>query len=346
MALKTRLLDPIEDFRWLALVEESPSAEAFHHPRWLELLNLQYGYEIRACCIESDRGIEAGIPVARVESRLTGKRLVALPFSDTCPPVLAKDADPAALPALAEALAEESSRTGLALTLHAPLPHSPGAFVQPRFFRHVLQLAEDPVEVEQRYAKSQVKRGIKRARREGLRAERRTDATALSAFYRLHVKTRKRLGAPTQPKRFIRRFEQLFGAGLGFVEIVFDGEQPIAAAVFLTHNARLTYKYGASDASMLEKRPNNLLFADVIRRGCEAGFRELDFGRTDVCNEGLRSFKRSWGATESELAYTYFTDKEPSPEPALRDRVVSGAIQRSPALVGRLIGEAAYGHFG
>lgn len=343
---ETSLIDPIDDPDWLAFIESSPSAEVFHHPRWLELLRSQYGYQLQACCVGNGGGIEAGIPIARIESRLTGRRLVALPFSDTCPPALAPDADPAALDALGEALVEESRRTGLELTVHGSLPSAPDAHVQHGFFRHLLPLSADPAEVERGYSKSQIKRGIKKAKREDLRAERHTDAAALDAFYALHVETRRKLGVPTQPKRFIRRFEQLFAAGLGFVELILDQDEPIAAAVFLTYNGTVTYKYGASDARKLGKRPNNLLFSEVIRWACESGFHTLDFGRTDIDNEGLRAFKRSWGANEVELSYTYLTESEPSLEPGLRDRIMTTTIQRSPPVVSRLVGEALYRHFG
>jgi CelD/BcsL family acetyltransferase involved in cellulose biosynthesis len=338
------MIDPITDPAWRRLVENSPSAEIFHHPLWLELLRAQYGYELEACCVGNGHGIEAGIPVARVESRLTGRRLVSVPFSDVCAPALARDAGPAALDALGPALVEQAGRAGLGLTVHSPLESAPGAFVRPSFYRHLLSLTSDPAEVEGRYSKSQVKRGIKKAQREGLRVERRTDVAALDAFYALHLQTRRRLGVPTQPKRFIRRFERLFDEGLGFVSLVLDGERPIAAAVFLTFNGTVTYKYGASEASALAKRPNNLLFAETIRWACEEGFKTLDFGRTDLDNEGLRSFKRSWGAEEVELAYTYLGDRPPSPEPGLRDRLMGATIRRSPAFLGRLVGEVLYRH--
>jgi CelD/BcsL family acetyltransferase involved in cellulose biosynthesis len=342
----TQLIDPIADPEWLEFVERSPSAEIFHHPRWLELLRAQYGYGLQACCVGNGGGIEAGIPLARIESRLTGRRLVSLPFSDVCSPALAAGADPTALDALGPALVEEASRSGLELTVRASLPSAPGASVEHGFVRHLLTLASDPAEVEGRYSKSQVKRGIKKAVRENLRWERRIDAAALDAFYALHVKTRRRLGVPTQPKRFIRRFEDLFAADLGFVGLVFDEDRPIAAAVFLTCNGVLTYKYGASDASRLGKRPNNLLFAEAIRWACESGFHTLDFGRTEADNEGLRAFKRSWGAREVELSYTHLGGSTPSPSGGRRDRLLGATIRHSPPFVGRLVGEALYRHFG
>lgn len=339
-------IDPIEGPEWRAFLAGSPSAEVFHHPVWLGLLRSQYGYEVRALCVRDGRGrIAAGIPVARIESRLTGRRLVALPFSDVCSPALAGDADPAALGALGEALAAESGRTGLELTVHAPVPSAPGAFVRRRFVRHLLPLSADPTEVERGFSKTGA-RNVKKARREELRVRRRTGVEALDEFYGLHLRTRQRLGVPTQPRRFIRRFDELFDAGLGFLATVYDGPRPVAAAVFLTYNGALTYKYGASDAGALRKRPNNILFAEVIRWGCEAGLRVLDFGRTDVDAEGLRSFKRSWGADEVDLSYTYLAGREPSPGPGLRERVMHAAIRRSPAAVGRVAGEALYRHFG
>ncbi len=171
-----------------------------------------------------------------------------------------------------------------------------------------------------------------------------TDLAALDAFYALHLRTRRKLGVPTQPKRFIRRFEELFAAGLGFVWTILEDDQPVAAAVFLTHNGTVTYKYGASDERALNKRPNNLLLAEAIRWSCEAGFHTFDFGRTEVENEGLRAFKSGWGAEEVELPYTYFSDHEPAPESALRERIMSATIRHSPAVVGRLVGEALYRH--
>jgi CelD/BcsL family acetyltransferase involved in cellulose biosynthesis len=340
-------IDPIESPAWAALVDAGSNAEIFHHPRWLELLRAQYGYEISACCVRGEAGIEAALPLAHVSSRLTGSRLVSLPFSDVCSPVLSPTADLEALGTLGDAVAAHAADRGLELTVHGAMPSIPGSFVSERFVRHELALPDDPDEVERRASKS-LRRGVAKARREGLRAERRTDAAALDAFYRLHLRTRQRLGVPTQPKRFIARFADLFAAGLGAVWLVLDGEDPVAAAVFLVHGETVTYKYGASAAEALPKRPNNLLMLEAIRWSCLQGYRTFDFGRTDLDNEGLRRFKCSWGAEELPLSYTYLTRTEPAATgvPSLRERVMTKTIQRSPTVVGRLAGEMLYRHVG
>ncbi len=345
-APSTLVVEPLSDSRWPDLLARAGDATIFHHPGWLQLLRDTYGYPIAACCAAAEGGeLVAGLPVAAVSSRLTGRRLVALPFSDLCPPLVARGAHPGGASALAESLHALCRRRGVALEVRGTgeaLAHAaPGT----RFHHHVLHLEPDISAVERRFTKSQVRRGVRRALREGLTATQRTDRAALDAFYRLHMATRRRLGVPTQPRRFVLGFEELFARGHGFVELVHSGERPVAAAVFLTLGDVLTYKYGASDARFLQARPNNLLFIDVIRWGCEHGMRVLDFGRTHWDQEGLRGFKLAWGAEERELRYRH-VGGTPGGRSGSADRLMGTVIRRSPPLAGRMIGEVLYRHAG
>jgi CelD/BcsL family acetyltransferase involved in cellulose biosynthesis len=340
------ILDPIRDDRWKAFIGRSSAATAFHHPAWLRLLRDQYGYEMSAVCVEDERGhVLGGLPLARVRSILTGTRLSALPFTDSCPLLVAEGAPPSAADALIDGLREEQLRRALKLEVRDWLPHLGGGPGE-RFYHHVLELGRDVDAVEAGFSKSRVRSSIKKALREEVTVERAISVAALDDFYRLHVQTRRRLGVPTQPRRFIRRFETLFKEGLGFVLTARWHQKPIAAAVFLAFNGNLIYKYGASQQEHLQKRPNNLLLRDAIRWGCEHGMQRFDFGRTDLDNEGLRSFKRAWGAQERVLGYTRLP-AEPgrSALPAARPRL-GFVIRRSPALVGQLVGTALYRHVG
>ena len=108
----------------------------------------------------------------------------------------------------------------------------------------------------------------------------------------------------------------------------------------------MTYKYGASDRRHLGVRPNNLLFMEAIDWGCANGARVLDFGRTTHDNEGLRAFKRAWGAEETTLRHTYFADRAPATTDGRALRMLGHVIRRAPAPVGRVVGEALYRHIG
>ncbi|MCW3003760.1 MAG: family N-acetyltransferase [Conexibacter sp.] len=327
------LIDPVTDPRWPRLVQRSPEASVFHHPLWLALLRDLYGWELRAPVLASDDGeLTAGLPLARVESRLTGKRLVALPFSDLCPPL----GDPAALAPLVEA---HRAASGLPMEVREGYTALPGGRAVPLFHLHEIALDE---QAERRQA-SVFKRNVRKGRRSGVTIERRTDRDALDTFFRLHVRTRRHQGVPTQPLRFIRAFESLFDAGLGHVALAMHAGRPIAAAVFLGTGRTLTYKYGASDRAALSLRPNNVLFAEQIAWGRAQGYEVLDLGRTDLDGQGLRSFKRSLGADERTLSYT-FVGMEPPAHDSSRDRVLAAIIRHSHPVVGQAIGAALYRH--
>ncbi len=343
--MRSFILDPLLDPRWAALVERAPAASVFHHPAWLGLLTRRYRYPISAACVLDGDGVVAGLPIAHVASRLTGRRLVALPFSDACPPVVASD-DPEAAAALRDAVAEARARSGgLDLEIRAPLEDL-GGHVVPRFVQHELDLAPGAEHIERHVMRSQIRRGAAKARREGVEIERSTERDALDAFYRLHLRTRRRQGVPTQSKRFIDDFAALFALGLGFVLLARHRGAPIAAAVFLVLHDTMTYKYGASDERHLAVRPNNLLFLEAIRWACEHGIGRLDFGRTDLDNAGLRAFKSAWGAQERPLAYTYLADRPPSGGHGRAERALGVIIRHTPPVTGRAIGAALYRHAG
>lgn len=337
------VVDPIRDPRWAALAQAAPGACAFHHPAWLGLLERVYGYPVMACAVLDDQGaFEAGLPMALVGGRVNSARLVALPFSDVVTP-LARDARASQWRRLSIALHQFQRQNALSIELRGDFPDGIRREPLSTFRHHLLSLTQG-YDAVARGMKPQVARGERRARREGLRTEFRTDGGALAEFFDLHVRTRQRQGVPTQPRRFIMAFESLFAQGLGFVVLVRDGSVPAAAAVFLSSNRTLIYKYGASDPRLLSKRPNNLLFMQTIRWACDQGLERLDFGRSDEGHDSLASFKRSFGAEENSL--TYRTLAGAAAPPRGRGRGLAATlIRRSPAFVGRLAGELLYRDF-
>jgi lipid II:glycine glycyltransferase (peptidoglycan interpeptide bridge formation enzyme) len=189
---------------------------------------------------------------------------------------------------------------------------------------------------------------VRRALREGLAVQRRTDGAALDEFYRLHLHTRRHLGVPTQPRRFIRELEAVFAAGAGHVLTVTDAERMVAAAVFISGGEGVVYKYGCSDRAALGKRPNNLLFDEALRIACDEGFRWLNLGRTEPAHRSLREFKLSFGAIETPLVYSVLSDQEvpPARDERRLARLAAPVIRHSPQLIGRVIGAGVHRHMG
>jgi hypothetical protein len=81
-------INPLVDPRW-AQLEQHPQASLFHNVSWLEALHRTYRY--RPVALTSCQpGVELsdGIPFCEVKSWISGSRLVSLPFSDHCHPLV------------------------------------------------------------------------------------------------------------------------------------------------------------------------------------------------------------------------------------------------------------------
>ena len=81
-------IDPLRDPRWAEMVERHPRASVLHTPGWLEALRRTYGYEPVVYTTSPPRvDLTDGLVLCRIRSRITGRRLVSLPFSDHCEPL-------------------------------------------------------------------------------------------------------------------------------------------------------------------------------------------------------------------------------------------------------------------
>jgi CelD/BcsL family acetyltransferase involved in cellulose biosynthesis len=332
----------IDDPRWLELVSTSGNALPFHHPAWARALARCYGFRPFTLGVpDSNDRLRAGIPLIEVAGRLTRRRWIALPFTDRCPPVTTGQDG---LETFVNAL-DNARRTGrvASVEVRSKLPGGRTTLV-PHGVMHTLELEPDSAAVLQKSSKSQVQRNIRRAEREGVTIRRAESVEELAdTYYALHVDTRRRQGAPAQPRRWFELlWSELIERDLGFVLLAYAGRVAVAGGVFLTWNGTVTYKYGASRRESWPLRPNHLLFWDAIRWSCESGFHTFDWGRSDLDNHGLRAFKSSWGAVETPLLYSSIGAFRDPRWLGLAQRWAAPIIRRSPPWVCRAIGSAFY----
>jgi CelD/BcsL family acetyltransferase involved in cellulose biosynthesis len=230
-----------------------------------------------------------------------------------------------------------------AIEVRSELPRE-GFATRPAGVIHTLELKADPAATMRSFRRSHVKRNIAAAERQGVTVrEARTIDDLAGHFYRLHLGTRRRQGSPIQPRRFFRLlWQRIVETGLGFCLLAELGGETIAGAVFLAWNRTLTYKYGASDQSYLQARPNHLIFWRAIERASERGLDWLDFGRSEVEQTGLREFKSSWGAVELPLVYSSVGEAPPAGRSGILLDAMGLVVRHSPPFVCRALGEAFY----
>jgi CelD/BcsL family acetyltransferase involved in cellulose biosynthesis len=333
---------PLDDPAWIELIRTSADATPFHHPAWARTISDAYGFETFALASRRDDGtLRWGIPCAEIIGPLRRRRWVSLPFTDHVPLLsLAGSIDDPCADEIetlrtTAGISSVELRGGTNLNGYAPLSQS---------LRHVLELGDDPDTLFRTFHSSQVQRNVKKAQSEGVSVRRSTDADdVLQTFFKLHCLTRRRQGSPVQPRRFFDSLaENLIEPGLGWVSVASHQGVPVAAAVFLSWNDSIIYKFGASDHRCWNLRANHALFWDAIQWGIESGAKTLDFGRTEKNQEGLRAFKLAWAAEESELRYAVLTDNAPAPSRRRLVSVVEPVVKHSPLWFARLLGEVGY----
>ena len=276
----------------------------FHTTAWLEALRRTYGYEpICYTTSPSNEALRNGLVFCRVESWITGRRLVSLPFSDHCDPLIDSPLDFTTLLAVLEQDSEREKQNYIEIR---PLSVLEG--IEP-FFRntesycfHELDLGPNLETLFHNCHKDSTQRKIRRAEREGLTEQVGASDSLLEKFYRLQLLTRRRHGVPPQPLSWFRNIIDCFGEALQ-IRLAFKNDQAIAGILTLRHKNSLVYKYGCSDTEFNNLGGMHLLFWRAIQDAKASGLQRFDLGRSDIDNGGLITFKDRWGAKRSTLSY-------------------------------------------
>ena len=343
--MEAHLLNSPDDPRWEEMISAHPEASFFHGAAWARVLSRTYGHRPFYLRFGDGQNVAALVPMMEVRSALTNRRGVCLPFTDVCGPLVF---DPAAASSvIADKLSELGRERGwrhFEVRGRAAMPSD--ATPATAFYGHALDLRAGPETLFAHFAGA-VRRAVRKAERSDLRAQVAHTREAMRDFYRLHVQTRRRHGVPPQPFAFFAHiWEEVIKLKLGFISLVLNRARPVAAAVFFCRAGRAVYKFGASDDTFQELRPNNLAMWQAIRFLCDQGARSLHFGRTSLHHEGLRRFKLAWGAAEETMEYFRF-DLARAAWAVSRDKVSgfhNAVFGRLPLALNRLAGAMIYPH--
>jgi FemAB-related protein (PEP-CTERM system-associated) len=338
-----------------SLLEQLAHDAAFYYSQaWLDLITTLYNYRVIPLMATNQAGQATGcLPLCLIESSLTGRRLVALPFSDCCPLLASDEATAHALITQAIELAQAKKvrylelRTGPneMLAKRADLVEEGDLYV-----RWLLPLSTDPDTLWSKLRKP-VQHQIKKSRKLGVQvriAQRRED---VAHYYRLHLQTRsKKHGMPAQPAQFFYGLWDDFAAN-GTMQLLLaehDGNI-IGGMILFVSGTTLRYAYGASSEAHLHLAPNNLLMWTAIVWGCEHGCQILDMGRTARENAGLMEFKRRWGAIQEPLPYYYYPATAglvATSEQSRKFRLLTSCWRHLPIKIAGPLGGRLYRHLG
>jgi CelD/BcsL family acetyltransferase involved in cellulose biosynthesis len=298
------IIDPLTDTRWDDLVAGHPSASAFHRRGWLESLKQTYGYKpFVLTSASAGETLTDGIVVCRISSWLTGTRLVSLPFADHCDPLFS---DSSERQPLADRLVAECKRQHGKYLEFRPLLTAAdlGNEFQPSesFYFHELDLSPGLDQLFKSLHKDSIQRKIRRAEKEQLSYEVGRTDEFIETFYNLLIITRRRHHLPPQPKSWFQNLAKNMGDAL-HIRLARKNGAAVAALLTLRHRSNIIYKYGCSDGAFHQLGGMPFLFWKLIEEGKATGADCIDFGRSEMENDGLVAFKDKFGTKKRTLTY-------------------------------------------
>jgi CelD/BcsL family acetyltransferase involved in cellulose biosynthesis len=343
-------IDPLTDPRWAALVDDHRSASVFNSVNWLRTLRAVYGYEpvVVTTCPGGAR-LTNGLVFCRINSWLTGRRLVSLPFSDHCEPLIDT---PDELEAMLAHLKQQVIQKKWKYLEIRPLAHEPNARCGlsrgTTYLFHCLDLRPTADQLFRNFHKDCVQRKIRRAEREKLQYEDGTSEELLRKFYRLLVMTRRRQYLPPQPLAWFRGLIAALGKDLK-IRVASRNDVPVASILTLSHRSTVVFKYGCSNAALNRFGGTAFLFWKTIQEAKACGLETFELGRSDIDNLGLIAFKERWGATRSTINYWTYPHGGPRSGASFSSVAQTWArhmVPMTPDLALEAVGTLLYKHIG
>jgi len=160
--------------------------------------------------------------------------------------------------------------------------------------------------------RSEVRRAIRKAQRNGLSVRRATSREEMEIFYRLYLSSmeRNRAAAKYPLQWFYALYDRLIQQGKADILFAVKGDQYTAGVVLIYSSSSIHYLHNGSEKAYLESRPNDLIINDIIQKGVKDGKKILDFMGSDPQDLSLIRFKEKWGSQTLDI-YTYVKDYHP-----------------------------------
>ncbi len=298
--MKTVSIDPISDPLWLQLVH-STTSDLFHSPAWMQGVAQTYGFTFGAQLVLDGAGRPvAGIPYSHIDD-LRGSRVVTLPFSDYCDPLVQSEEQWCTLVA---AIGRADSPYTIRC-LHNDLPLNDRRFCQSNRAKwHGLTLSPS-LDLLWQNLHGSARRAIRKAERAAVQIHVAQTKADLRSFYLMHLGVRKqKYQMLAQPYQLFEQIWQNFmEQDRGLLLLAKQGDALLGATMLLEWQDKLYYKFNASLPTQLTVRPNDLMIWYAIQHAKARDLNFLDFGLSDWDQEGLVRYKRKYATTEKTISF-------------------------------------------
>jgi len=304
MNFEIKQLREKDEKRWDDFVMRNDSTTFYHQIGWKKVVEDAYGHKPYYQFAESENGEILGIlPMFLIKDIFFGKRLVSVPFAPYGG-VCCENGD------IGNALINEAIDIGKNLGVgYCELRNFKNTNVHEdfncmkEFSTFVLDLSKGVEHIWKNMSKK-VRNMIRKGGKSNLKFETEASHNANSDFYEIYSKNMKQLGTPVHSLNFFNNIYRTFPENVFIAEVGLN-EEVISSLYLLKFKDMLVSGWGASLAEFLKYAPNDFMYWDSIKYGCENNILWFDFGRS-LIDSGNYKFKERWGSVEVPLAYCYY----------------------------------------
>jgi len=283
---------------WQSLAETALDSTLAHAAAWLSLIPKALGHANRSLIAMRGGEVCGALPMMLLRHWLLGTFNVSLPWLDYGGIIAT---DPVASHCLLQSAITQARTDGASWielrSVEKVLSDLPTRDEKVTFF---LDLGS----VERVWARldSKVRNQIRKAQHSGLTCQF-GGVELLADFYQVFARNMRDLGTPVWGIALFHEILAAFGKGAE-IAVVRQGDRAVAAGLTIAFKDRISMPSASALRQFRSLSPNNLLYWEVIKRACETGYRQFDFGRSTK-GSGTYHFKKQWGGTIIPLHWQY-----------------------------------------
>lgn len=306
---------PADGEAWDEFVRHTPGGLHLHLSGWASVMRDTYGYQTHYLMARKNGNVCGVMPLFLVPSLLTGKRLMTMPGG-----LCALDENAAqALLAHAATLGHEAGVGRVVVqdsreSWKAPWQTTSG---------HVAWLMSLPAEEETLWKQldGNIRRQVRKARKNGLQAEIARGEQGLRPFYEMFCRFTHAAGTPVFGLPFLEHIARTFPNQYS-IALVRSEEEVIAGYFQLEMGDHMAGMWGAALPQTLKLRPAYLALWEIMRDAIANGFSCLDMGRSPT-DSNASKFKGQWGGKSAPVYQLTWRENGGATAPSVTNQVQS-----------------------
>ena len=292
-----------ETHQWDQYVLKSSTASLYHLSGWKRVVEKTFGHSTFYLYALQNTHIVGILPLVYLKSVLFGKMFVSLPYFNYGGIVAESEEIQRQLLNEAITLAQREKAD------HIELRHTENFDLGlPAKSSKVLMLLELPETSEELWTrfKSKLRSQIRRPEKEGFTVKF-GHLDELENFYQLFAYKMRDHGTPVYTKRLFEHILTEFPENARICT-VYDDKTPISTGFIIGFKTLLQIPWAASLRSYDRFGTNMWLYWNILKFGCEQGYKYFDFGRSTL-DEGTYKFKKQWGSQPVQCYWHYWLAK-------------------------------------